>query len=71
MNYVSRTQKSIRKISSEALEARTKGVSHVMSGIAMLSSVGNRDLSRDLIASLNYPLNYAVRELSFRNKKKR
>ena len=69
-NFPSRTRKSIRKIASEALEARVRGHNHVIRGVGMLSKTGgSRELTRELIASLNYSLNQAQKELDFRANK--
>lgn len=68
--FVSRTQKSIRQISDMALQARAKGISFVRTGIDFTSAQGKRDISRELIASMNYSARQAEKELAFRSKGK-
>lgn len=67
--FVSRTQKSIRSIPTMALQARVKGVSSVSEGIGFTKAHGQRDVTRELIASLNYSANQARKELRFRKEK--
>ena len=67
--FTSRTQKSIRQIDGQALSARMKGITHTKEGINVLSIRGNRDMARELIASMNYSVNQCRKELAFRNKK--
>lgn len=67
--YTSRTQKSIRDIPTMALQARVKGVSSVGDGIAFTKAQGQREVTRELIASLNYSVNQARKELRFRKEK--
>lgn len=67
--FVSRTQKSIRSIPTMALQARVKGVSSVSEGIGFTKAQGQREVTRELIASLNYSVNQCRKELAFRNKK--
>lgn len=68
--FVSRTQKSVRKISTMALKARMKGMPFVRDGIAFTGAQGNRDLTRELIASMNYSVRQCAKELAFREKNK-
>lgn len=68
--FVSRTQKSIRKITTMALQARVKGMPFVLDGIAFTSAQGKRDLARELIASMNYSVRQCAKELAFREKNK-
>ena len=68
VEFVSRTQKSIRKIPDMALQARVKGMSFVRDGIAFTSVQGKRDLSRELIASMDYSVQQCEKELAFRIK---
>jgi len=70
VEFVSRTQKPVRKIPTVALKARAKGMSFVRDGIAFTSAQGNRDLTRELIASMNYSVRQCAKELAFREKNK-
>lgn len=70
VEFVSRTQKPVRKISTRALKARVKGISFVRDGIAITSAQGNHDLTRELIASMNYSVRQCAKELAFREKNK-
>ena len=67
--FTSRTQKSIREIRSQILEARMKGITHMELGIEFLAQRASRDLARDAIASLNYSVNQCRKELAFRKSK--
>lgn len=69
--YVSRTQKSVRDISTMALKAREKGMSFIRDGVAFSSAQGKRDIARELIASMNYSVNQVRKELVFRKKNQR
>lgn len=66
--FVSRTQKSIRKISTPALKARARGASSVYEGLEFVVAMNNREEARELIASLNYSVRQAEREVAFREK---
>lgn len=68
--FVSRTQKSVRKISDMALQARVKGMPFVRDGIAFTSVQGKRGLARELIASMDYSVRQCEKELAFRVKNK-
>lgn len=71
MSYVyrSRTQKRIEKISAEALKVRESGITATRTAIDGGSKVGDREETRDLIATLNYSVSQVQRELRNRRKK--
>lgn len=70
MNYVSRTNCNLNEISTAALKVRVNGFKSTMEAIEK-SAKSQVDIGRDvvrkntrnLIASLNYPMNMARKEL--------
>ena len=72
MSYMfrARTQKRIEKISTESLKVREAGVTSTRTAIEDGSKVGDREETRDLIATLNYSVSQVQRELRNRRKQK-
>lgn len=71
MSYVfrSRTQKRIEKISTDSLKVREAGITSIRTSIDNGCKVGDREETRDLIATMNYSVSQVQKELRNRKKK--
>jgi len=67
--YRSRTQKRIEKISTEVLKVREAGITSLRTAIDDSSKGGDREETRDLIATMNYSVSQVQKELRNRKKK--
>lgn len=67
--YRSRTQKRIEKISTASLKVREAGVTATRTAIDEACKAGDREGTRDLIATMNYSVSQVQRELRKRKKK--
>lgn len=67
--YRSRTQKRIEKVNTEALKIREKGITAIRAAIDNGCKVGDREETRELIATMNYSVSQIQRELRNRKKK--
>lgn len=68
-SYRSRTQKRIEKIGTASLKVREAGVTTTRTAIENGAKAGDREETRDLIATLNYSVSQVQRELRDRKKK--
>lgn len=68
-SYRSRTQKRIEKISTSALKVREAGITSTRTAIEEGCEAGDREETRDLIATLNYSVSQVQKELRNRRKK--
>lgn len=71
MSYMfrARTQKHIEKISTAALKVREAGITSTRAAIEEDCKAGEREKTRDLIATMNYSVSQVQRELRNRRKK--
>lgn len=68
--YRPRTQKQIEKINTASLKVREAGIKTTRTAIEDGAKAGDREETRDLIATLNYSVSQVQKELRSRRKQK-
>lgn len=64
--FKSRTNKSIRDIPEKFLKERTEGITKLKNLLSYLTEQGERDSVREVIATMNYSVSQAEKELKRR-----